>query len=263
MKSILFTSSSSDSTASSYNSQISNNLSLLAESFNDEESRSEKLEEDGSAEKFGNDGLKEKIFVDNNLLDHSNIIKKQVIKNNKSSSKNNDKLKKSDKNVYLDIECEQRWQKATSDVNSDYFSLHLENHPLIDPNNVKIINESDNFSSRGKVIPTQTTSSPTTSATKLINLRKKNGTTLIFQRKNCSQQAVVDCIEYQELEIESLKKRQSLHLPYKSAQISNHAKSDKSRLYSWHDPYNFSPQSNSIEEEFENSVSLIFNSLMQ
>lgn len=253
MKSILLTSSSSsDSSTSSSNSHTSNNLSLLAESYTvNEDSHSETFGE-GSAEEIGDDCLTETLFVDNKLLGHSGSnIKKQVIKNNKIILKNDDKkLKRSERNIFSDIECEKRWQKAPGDVNSDYFSLSLENHPLIDTKNV-IGSESDSLSSRGKLIPTVVAqANSTTSATKLINLRKKNGTTLIFQRKNCSQPPTSDCSEYQELEIESFKKRQSLNWPYKSA-ISN-----KPRHFSWHDPYHYSQHS--IEEEFENSVSATY-----
>lgn len=248
MKSILLTSSSSsDSSTSSSNSQTSNNLSLLAESYSANEDTAGHDDEIGTEE-----SLTETFFVENKLLAQSGSnTKKQVIKNSKIIAKNDDKLTRGDRNIYSDIECEKRWQKATGDVNSDYFSLNFETHPLIDANNV-IVGEGANLSSRGaKLIPTVVTqANSTSSASKLINLRKKNGTTLIFQRKNCAQPAN-DCSEYQELEIESFKKRQSLNWP-KSA-IPNHAKSNKSRHYSWHDPCNYAQHS--IEEEFENSVS--------
>lgn len=250
MKSILLTSSSSsDSSTSSSNLQTSNNLLLLADDYNNKEHSAEIFKEE-SAQEILDGSDEETIFRD--------IFKKQKIKSNKSIKSDDNKLKRSDR-----IESEkQQWQKTThSDVNSDYYSLSLESHPLIAKNNVIVDNESsDNLcSSRGeKLIPSVVTqvNSTSTTATKLINLRKKNGTTLIFQRKNCSpqqqQQTPADFSEYQELEIESLKKRQSLHWPlYKSA-ISNHAKSQKPRHYSWHDNYS----KHSIEEEFENSVSL-------
>jgi hypothetical protein len=187
--------------------------------------------------------------MDSELFNHNSNSKKQVIKSNNFNSKNEEKLQHSD---HSKIECE-----------SEYSSLNLESHPLIETNNV-IAHERDNLSSRGeKLIPslvTQVNSTTPTTATKLINLRKKNGTTLIFQRKNCSQhsqqqQTQVDCSEYQELEIESFKKRQSLQRSYKSA-VTNHVKSYKSRHhYSWYDPHHYSQQS--IEEEFDNSVSTI------
>lgn len=259
MKSILLTSSSS-------NSQTSNNLSLLAESYGVEEN-SEIFKVDSVKEILDDDeGLTETVLVDSVLLKQCNI-KKQVIKSNKFSSKNDAKLKRSDRNIYSDIKCEKRKEKTASDVSSEFFALNLESHPLIETNNV-IVNENDNLSSRGeKVIPSVITQVNSTSSTKLINLRKKNGTTLIFQSKNCSQPSQQqlptpeNCGEYQELEIESYKKRQSLHWPpYKSA-ISNPAKSYKSRHYSWHDPRIYSQ--NSIEEEFENSVSIHFLKLLQ
>lgn len=269
MKSILLTSSSSsESSTSSSNSQTSNNLSLLAESYGVEEN-SEIFKVDSVKEILDDDeSLTETVLVDSVLLKQCNI-KKQVIKSNKFSSKNDAKLKRSDRNIYSDIKCEKRKEKTASDVSREFFALNLESHPLIETNNV-IVNEND-LSSRGeKVIPSVITqvNSTSSTATKLINLRKKNGTTLIFQSKNCSQPSQQqlptpeNCGEYQELEIEieSYKKRQSLHWPpYKSA-ISNPAKSYKSRHYSWHDPRIYSQHS--IEEEFENSVSIHFLKLL-
>ncbi len=239
MKSILLTSSSSsESSTSSSNLQTSNNLSLIGESHKSV----------AKEENIGDvDVLKETIFVETKLLNHGNIKKQGFLKNNKIVSKNDNHLKRGDKNI---IECEEKWQNAGSE-----YSLSLENHSLINSNNV-IINESENNSSK-KLKSTVVTSgnSASTTTTKLINLRKKNGTTLIFQRKNYSQQSQIpatDCSEYQELEIESFKKRQSLNWPHRS-NISSHTKSNKSRHYSWHDPCNYSTRS--IAEEFESSVS--------
>jgi hypothetical protein len=166
----------------------------------------------------------------NKLLSHSNNIKKQVIRN-KIIAKNDDKLKR---------------QVSGSAGGGD----NNENHPLIDSN--VILNESD--------------SNPKTAATKIINLRKKNGT-LIFQRKSCSQpkqhqqQPSSAASEYQELKIESFKKRQSLQWPYSvvannTTTASNKFDSRNRHSYSssssqWYD----SRYPNAIEEEFENSVS--------
>lgn len=240
MKSILLTSSSSDSSTSSSNKpQTSNNLSLLAEDYSVKEQSKVFKEELGDNEVI----LRETIFLDSKITHFKSNNKKQVLGNKKLSSSDKSNPT-SDRNDYSDIECEKQWPKTTGAVSSDYYySLNFESYPLIETNNV-IVNESDNSNycrREENLIPSAVTQVNSTS-TKLINLRKKNGTTLIFQRKNSS-----DCSEYQELEIESLKKRQSLHWPNKSA-IPNHTKLNRSRHYSWHDQH-------SIEEEFENSVS--------
>lgn len=252
MKSILLISSSSESSTSSSNLQTFNNLSLLAESCSVEENNSEIFKETSVKETLSDESLTEKTLVESVLLTKNNI-KKQII-NNKLSLKSDPKLKRSDRDLYSDSKCEKRKHKTASEVNSE----NLENRPLIEKKNITL-NESDNPFSKGeKLLPSVITQANSTSstATKLINLRKKNGTTLIFQSKNYSQQSQQQSTsenhcEYQELEIESFKKRQSLHWP-KSA-ISSHSKSYKSRHYSWHDPHYFSQHS--IKEEFENSVS--------
>jgi hypothetical protein len=127
----------------------------------------------------------------------------------------------------------------------DSFALKLESH-LID-NNIEFDNndESDN-QARRKI----NLENPSTASSKFLNLRKKNGTSLVFQRKNCGTQQQ----NYQELEAtENLNKRQSFHWPYKSV-VNNHGnKFNKSRHFSWHDDAcNYTQP---IEEEYENSVS--------
>lgn len=259
MKSILLTSPSSSSTSTS-SSNSNNNLPLLvgtscSNSINNSHNRKYKSDDDKDTDNSVNESV---VVVDkqeftNKLLSNSNT-KSQVIKS-KIIAKNNDKLRHSDnKNIFSNADYE-RWQKKNnnnnlSDVNSDCFSLNLENHPLIDKH-IEIGNESDN-QSRGKIIATATAAhSAAAATTKLINLRKKNGTALIFQRKISSQQQKSNC-EYQDLEIESFKKRQSLQWPQKAAAI-NHSNNNKTRHYSWYDACNYTREP--IEEEFENSVS--------
>lgn len=100
-------------------------------------------------------------------------------------------------------------------------SDYLENRPLI--------GESKSFS----------VESENHKAVKLINLRKKNGTTLIFQRKS-KQKAN----EYRELE--SLKKRRSLQ-QWPNAGSTNVSLTNANR-HSWYDP-DYYPRA--IEEEFD------------
>jgi hypothetical protein len=79
-----------------------------------------------------------------------------------------------------------------------------------------------------------------TKTAKLINLRKKNGTTLIFQKKS-KQKAN----EYRELE--SLKKRRSLQ-QWPTAGSTNVSDTVNSNRHSWYDP-DYYPRA--IEEEFD------------
>lgn len=76
-------------------------------------------------------------------------------------------------------------------------------------------------------------------AAKLINLRRKNGTTLIFQKKS-----KLKANEYRELE--SLKKRRSLQQwPNSSTNVADVGNSNR---HSWYDP-DYYPRA--IEEEFD------------
>lgn len=265
MKSILLTSSPSSSSTSTSSSNSNNNLSLLVgsscSSSNNiiSKSHSRKYQNDDDDKDKDNSVNETVVVVDkqeftNKLLSHSNS-KSQVIKS-KIIAKDNDKIRRSDnKNIFSNTDYE-RWQKKInnnlSDVNSDCLSLNLENHPLIDSNSEVVGNESDN-QSRGKINATAANSTAATTTTKLINLRKKNGTALIFQRKISSQQQKSNC-EYQDLEIESFKKRQSLQWPQKT--VANNHNNTKTRHYSWYDACNYTREP--IEEEFENSVSKIY-----
>lgn len=263
MKSILLTSSPSSSSTSTSSSNSNNNLSLLVGSSCSSHNRKYKSDDDDSVNETV--VVVDKQEFTNKLLSHSNS-KSQVIKS-KIIAKDNDKLRRSDnKNIFSNADYE-RWQKKNNnnlngDVNSECFSLTLENHPLID-NNSEIGNESDN-ESRGKIIATTNTVANTaaaaaTTTTKLINLRKKNGTALIFQKKISSQQQQKSNCEYQDLEIESFKKRQSLQWPQKT--LANNHNNNKTRHYSWYDACNYTREP--IQEEFENSVSFSRSILLQ
>ena len=97
----------------------------------------------------------------NKLINHSNNIKKQVIRS-KIIAKNDDKLKRvsSDNNNIL----------SGGNVNNfnEFLLTSTESHPLIDTNNTAKLNDNDKSQK---------------TATKFLNLQSKNGTTLIFQRK--------------------------------------------------------------------------------
>lgn len=267
MKSILLTSSPSSSSTSSSNSQSSsNNLSPLlstVESCNNKSNRKvyKSVDDDDGDDNDVSDKdidcVNETDILDgkeeynaNKLLIHSNNKSQVITSNNKIITKDNDKLVK--KNIYMNADYE-RWKRNNNvDVNeSDCFSLNLENFPLIDKSNVIVNDVSDNNYLKGKIIAANsTTSSISPSSTKLINLRKKNGTALIFQRKVSSNNSHSSC-EYQDLEIESFKKRQSLQQWPQSN--NNSKKFNKTRHYSWYDACNYTREP--IEEEFENSVS--------
>jgi len=180
----------------------------------------------------------------NKLINHSNNIKKQVIRS-KIIAKNDDKLKRvsSDNNNILS-------GGNNNNINFNEFLLtSTESHPLIDTNNIAKLNDNDNIQK---------------TATKFLNLHSKNGTTLIFQRKNCLQSSRQQPQQQQqqntssgvnvneELKKESFKKRQSLQWPVSSA-VSNNKFDNRSRHHSWYDDSRYP---NAIEEEFqENSVS--------
>lgn len=165
----------------------------------------------------------EKEQYDKKLINHSNNIKKQVKRSKIISGSNN----------------------SVDANNFNEFPLtSTEIHPLIDTNNIAKLNDNDNIQK---------------TATKFLNLHSKNGTTLIFQRKNClqsrqqqqQQQNSSGVNINEELKKESLKKRQSLQWPVSNAILSN--KFDKRNRHSWYDDTRYP---NSIEEEFqENSVS--------
>jgi hypothetical protein len=84
---------------------------------------------------------------------------------------------------------------------------------------------------------------------KLINLRKKNGTTLIFQKKASQKHPKTN--EYQELE--SHKKRRSLQ-QWPSTGLNSSIESNNTNRHSWYDT-DYYPRA--IEEEFDdNEVSV-------
>jgi hypothetical protein len=123
------------------------------------------------------------------------------------------------------VEQQRRLIKLKSSDNSSG-SEYLENRPLISDKTLPLDTEN----------PSKTT--------KLINLRKKNGTTLIFQKKS-KQKAN----EYRELE--SLKKRRSLQLGSTNVEDARN-----SNRHSWYDP-DYYPRA--IEEEFDDfDVSFFF-----
>lgn len=190
----------------------------------------------------------EKEQYNNKLINHSNNIKKQVIRS-KIFAKSDDRLQRvlSDNNNIP--------SGGNNNVNANNFNEFLltstESYPLIDTNNIAKLNDNDNIQK---------------TATKFLNLHSKNGTTLIFQRKNClqsrqqqqptqqqqQQQNSSGVNVNEELKKESFKKRQSLQWPVSSA-ISSNKFDNQSRHHSW---YHDTRDPNSIEEEFqENSVS--------
>lgn len=79
----------------------------------------------------------------------------------------------------------------------------------------------------------------------LINLRKKNGTTLIFQKKQSNAHKHPNANEYQELE--SFKKRRSLQ-QWPNTGFSNQPDSNNANRHSWYDS-DYYPRA--IEEEFD------------
>lgn len=163
--------------------------------------------------------------------------KKQVIRNRCSVKSDVDKLKRvtaSDvcdgKNSISDtsvVDQRRLIKTQTSDNNSD--SDFFENRPLIVES--KISFESEN-QSNGKAV-------------KLINLRKKNGTTLIFQRKSNAQKHP-KANEYQELE--SFKKRRSLQ-QWPNTGFASKIDTNNANRHSWYDSDYYPPRA--IEEEFD------------
>ncbi|XP_070501997.1 E3 ubiquitin-protein ligase DDB_G0292642 [Chironomus tepperi] len=179
----------------------------------------------------------------NKLINHSNNIKKQVIRS-KIIAKNDDKLKRvsSDNNNIL---------SGGNNVNNfnEFLLTSTESHPLIDTNNIAKLNDNDNIQK---------------TATKFLNLHSKNGTTLIFQRKNCLQSRQQQTQQHQQqqnssgvnvnedLKKESFKKRQSLQWPVSSA-VSSNKFDNRSRHHSWYDDTRYP---NAIEEEFQENSPL-------
>lgn len=177
---------------------------------------------------------KEQYNNNNKLISHNNI-KKQVIRN-KIIAKNDDKLKR--------MPTSDNIISGGNNVNFNDFLTSTESHPLIDTNgpSAKAI---DNGSGQK-------------ATTKFLNLHSKNGTTLIFQRKNFVQSKhqsggkATNDVEVNSSKKESFKKRQSLQWPLTSTPITNNR---NNRHHSWYDDSSRYP--NAIEEEFESSVSML------
>lgn len=180
MKSILYASNPSNNNQLSVGSQIKRHDSSINDHYQNLNSR--KATES---------------FTDPSDIKLFSSSKKQVIRNICSAKSDADKLKRADvwdgcKNITNDtaVEQQQRFIKLqASDNNLELESL--ESQPLIVDNNIPVESETQ---LSGKSV-------------RLINLRKKNGTTLIFQKKTNTQK-LQKANEYQELE--SSKKRRSL-----------------------------------------------------
>lgn len=165
--------------------------------------------------------------------------KKQVIRNRCAVKNDVDKLRRAASDLcdgkapQGDCSVEQRLTKSqTSDNSSEV--VCFETQPLIE--NGKISVESDG--------------TEVVKSVKLINLRKKNGTTLIFQKKNNAQKHP-KTNEYKELE--SYKKRRSLQ-QWPSTGINNKSDTNNTNRHSWYDT-DYYPRA--IEEEFDdNDVSM-------
>lgn len=265
MKSILLTSSSSSSSpstpsTSSFDSQVSINLSLppvesKKKSTNNNNSSAVLVKCSGDDDESASDSVVDKRQY--KLLAFAN--KNQVIKR-KSLTRDDDD---DDKLLICEDLCSNnnnnnnkkissdRWsmENNQSSVNDDdSFALKLESH-LID--NIEFESDESDNQARRKI--SADAINPSSTSSKLLSLRKKNGTSLVFQRKTvCGPQQQQP--HYQELEAENLNKRQSFHWPYKGVVTSHGNKFNKSRHYSWYDDAcNYTRQP--IEEEYENSVS--------
>lgn len=154
--------------------------------------------------------------------------RKQVIRNRYSVKSDVDKVKRVTSSDNNNDDEHRRLIKLQTSDNSSAEPEYLENHPLIVDNNIS--GEIDPLSG-GK-------------AAKLINLRKKNGTTLIFQRKSSAQKTPI-ANEYQELE--SFKKRRSLQ-QWPNTALTNQPDTQNANRHSWYDS-DYYPRA--IEEEFD------------
>lgn len=125
---------------------------------------------------------------------------------------------------------QQRVKKLTSDNSEGYFS-DLENYPLIVGHSTATIAAGNLF---------EESETQLNGKARLINVKKKNGTTLIFQKKSNTQK-YLRANEYQELE--SFKKRRSLQWSSSSGSANNIIP-DINR-HSWNDT------SRTIQEEFD------------
>jgi hypothetical protein len=194
----------------------------------------------------------ESVVESNEKEPHNKLFsnsKKQVIRNRCSLKSDVDKLKR----VASDV-CDGNNKNNTSDHHSadqrrlikiqtsdnSSESDYLENQPLIvDKSKISVESE----------IQVNGSSGGGGKSVKLINLRKKNGTTLIFQKRASSngvaqqQQKHPKANEYQELE--SFKKRRSLQ------QWPNSANPSDTRTANRHSWFSSDYYPRAIEEEFD------------
>jgi hypothetical protein len=176
-----------------------------------------------------NNNTSESVSTEQIEKEHFNKLfsnsKKQVIRNRCSVKSDVDKLKRVSTTATSDVcdgksdSVDQRRLIKLKSSDNGAESEYFENRPLIGDSKSFLV-ESENQSK----------------AVKLINLRKKNGTTLIFQKKS-KQKAN----EYRELE--SLKKRRSLQ-QWPNAGSTNVGDTQNAIRHSWYDP-------RAIEEEFD------------
>lgn len=225
MKSILFASKPSNNNQLSVESQ--RNDSSLNQHYhlnNNTQTKTDSVAESNDKEHF------------NKLFSNS---KKQVIRNRCSAKSDADKLKRTATSTNTVDACVAKSDTSTEprliELQPSGELEFLENHPLI-VENQRIVIESETQVS-GK-------------SAKLINLRKKNGTTLVFQKKPNTQRHQ-KANEYQELE--SFKKRRSLP-QWPNTGFADNSDTNNSNRHSWYDS-DYYPRA--IEEEFEeNEVSL-------
>jgi hypothetical protein len=168
----------------------------------------------------------------NKLISNS---KKQVIRNRCIAKTSDvDKVKRVTSDVcggkpqQSDISVEKRLNKSQLSDNESEFE-YFESQPLIEDGPLPIESEAQS----------------TLKSTKLINLRKKNGTTLIFQKKSSGAQKHQKANEYQELE--SFKKRRSLQ-QWPTAGFTSNSDTSNANRHSWYDK-DYYPRA--IEEEFD------------
>lgn len=158
--------------------------------------------------------------------------KKQVIRNRCGVKSDIDKVKRvlndASDGITQPIDEPRRLIKSQISDNSSELE-NLDSRPLI-IDSAKISSSEGEVQSGGKV--------------KLINLRKKNGTTLIFQKKNGAQKHQ-RANEYQELE--SFKKRRSLQ-QWPNFNLTTPTETRNVNRHSWYDLDHY-PRA--IEEEFD------------
>lgn len=147
--------------------------------------------------------------------------KKQVIRNRCSAKGDVDKVKRVAGDVCDGISSERLTKVQPNDIAD---AEYLDNRPLIIDSKISVESETQ----------------PSGKSVKLINLRKKNGTTLIFQKKSKNPKAN----EYQELE--SFKKRRSLQ-QWPNTGFNASSDTRNANRHSWYDS-DYYPQA--IEEEF-------------